>query len=260
MRNFLKITFLILLTFSFESCKNDDNADSIQGTSSMSVKLVDAPGDYDAVLIDVQEVVIKYNGGQADVNLGIIQPGVYDLLELTGGINLLLFDDEVPSGSISQIRLILGDNNSIVVDGETISLNTPSGQQSGLKIQVNQTLETGIQYEFLLDFDVDKSIVALGNGGYNLKPVIRATTEAESGAISGVVLPIGMQTLVTADNGIDQVSAFTNGLGEFVLSGVPEGDYIVTFEADIILQLPPIVVENVMVEIGATTIMDTVSF
>jgi len=260
MRNLVKVSLLILLIFGFTGCKNDDNADNVQGTSRMSVKLVDAPGDYDAVLIDVQEVIIKYNGGQEDVSLGIIQPGVYDLLELTGGVSLLLFDDDVPAGSISQIRLVLGENNSIVVDGETILLNTPSAQQSGLKIQVNETLEPGILYEFLLDFDVDESIVDLGNGGYNLKPVIRASTEAQSGAISGVVLPIGMQTLVTADNGVDQVSAYTNVLGEFVLSGVPEGTYTVTFEADIVLQLPPIVVENVVVAVGETTVMSTVTF
>src|SRR5690554_2091884 len=130
------------------------------------------------VFIDVEEVVIKYNGNQEDRVLGI-EGGVYDLLELTAGVNVLLYNDEVPAGDISQIRLILGEENSIVVDGEVLPLDTPSAQQSGLKIQVHQTLEAGVLYEFILDFDVDKSIVAQGNGGYSLKPVIRATTTAD---------------------------------------------------------------------------------
>jgi len=258
----LRYALLILISLGlFVSCSDDEtnNANNNE-TARMSIKLTDAPGDYEAVFIDVQEVIIKYSGGQDDVNLAIIQPGVYDLLELTGGINLLLFDDEVPAGSISQIRLVLGTNNSIEVDGQTYPLNTPSAQQSGLKIQVNETLEAGILYEFLLDFDVDKSIVALGNGGYNLKPVIRASTEAQSGAISGAVLPLGMQTMVTADNGVDQISAFTDGTGAFVLNGVPPGTYTVTFEADAGLQLPPIIIENVEVSVGSVTILETVIF
>src|SRR5690554_7316058 len=111
------------------------------------------------VFIDVEEVVIKYNGNQEDRVLGI-EGGVYDLLELTAGVNVLLFNDEVPSGDISQIRLILGEENTIVVNGQTLPLSTPSAQQSGLKIKVNQSLEPGIFYDFLLDFDVDKSIVS----------------------------------------------------------------------------------------------------
>ncbi len=163
------------------SCSSDDDSNNNEGNAKLAIRLTDAPGDYDAVFIDVQEVVIKYNGGQDDVTLGI-NAGIYDLLELTAGVNVLLFNDEVPAGNISQIRLVLGNQNTIVVDGQPLPLDTPSAQQSGLKIQVNETLEPGILYEFMLDFDVDKSIVAQGNGGYSLKPVIRATTAAESGA------------------------------------------------------------------------------
>jgi hypothetical protein len=41
----------------------------------------------------------------------------------------------------------------------------------------------GIMYHVLLDFDANKSIVKLGNGGYKLKPVIRTVESAISGAI-----------------------------------------------------------------------------
>ena len=259
MRNLVKVTFLILLIFGFVACSNDDNGSSAQGTSRMSVKLVDAPGDYDAVFIDVRDVVIKYNGGNDEVSIGNVNAGIYDLLELTGGVSVLLVDDELPSGSISQIRLILGDSNTIVVDGQTFPLNTPSAQQSGLKIQVNETLEAGIFYEFILDFDVDKSIVALGNGGYNLKPVIRANTVAESGSISGNVVPVGIQTLITAYNGTDEISAFADiATGNFVLSGVPSGSYTVTFAADVSTGFPLVVLENIVVVNGSITPMGTI--
>ncbi len=142
-----------------------------------------------------------------------------------------------------------------MVDGQTLPLATPSAQQSGLKIQINENLEPGILYEFMLDFDVDKSIVAQGNGGYSLKPVIRATTVAESGAISGTVIPMGVLTMVTAVNGLTEISTYTNLQGEFLLSGVPNGVYTVTFQADLGLGLPPVVVNNVTVVQGEITTM-----
>jgi hypothetical protein len=143
--------------------------------------------------------------------------------------------------------------NTIVVDGQQLPLATPSAQQSGLKIQVNETLEPGILYEFMLDFDVDKSIVAQGNGGYSLKPVIRATTVAESGAISGTIVPPGIITMITADNGTTQVSTYANPLGVFLLSGVPDGTYTITVQADLSLGIPPVVIENVIVVQGEVT-------
>jgi len=36
---------------------------------------------------------------------------------------------------------VLGDNNSIVINGETLSLFTPNTLQSGLEIRVDQLLE-----------------------------------------------------------------------------------------------------------------------
>ncbi|RDK88627.1 carboxypeptidase family protein [Marinirhabdus gelatinilytica] len=256
----LGIVSMFLLTILGACSSDDDTTTPEEETARMSIKLTDAPGDYDAVFIDVQDVVVKYNGEDNEVNIGEVNAGVYDLLELTGGVSVLLVDDELPAGDISQIRLILGSNNTIVVNGETFPLQTPSSQQSGLKINVNETLEGGVFYEFILDFDVDKSIVEQGNGGYLLKPVIRASTEAETGAMTGAVLPLGIQTLVTAENATTEISAFTNEAGVFVLSGVPAGTYTVTYEADVALGFPPVVVTNVGVEIGAVTELDTVVF
>ena len=59
--NLKSILALFMGVVLFASCSDDDdnNDNSVEATSRMSVKLVDAPGDYDAVNIDVQDVVIK---------------------------------------------------------------------------------------------------------------------------------------------------------------------------------------------------------
>jgi|26BtaG_2_1085354.scaffolds.fasta_scaffold00005_150 hypothetical protein len=258
MRSILKLSIITLLFLGLASCSSDDDSKTTDGNAKLALRLTDAPGDYDAVFIDVEEVVIKYNGGQEDRVLGI-EGGIYDLLELTAGVNVLLYNDEVPAGKISQIRLILGERNTIVVNGETLPLATSSAQQSGLKVQVHQTLEPGILYEFILDFDVDKSIVAQGNGGYSLKPVIRATTVAESGAISGKVLPLGIRTMVTAINGSTEISSYTNLQGDFLLSGVPDGNYSVTVQPDIRLEIPAVTINNVAVIRGEVTNMGEIN-
>lgn len=254
----MKFSLVALLFIGVAACSDDDDSTTQEGTARMSVKLTDAPGEYDAVFIDVEDVVIKYNGSEEEASIGEINAGVYDLLLLTGGASVLLVDDEIPAGNISQIRLILGDDNTIVVDGETFPLTTPSAQQSGLKIQVNETLEDGIFYEFILDFDVEESIVTTGNGGYILKPVIRASTVAESGAISGNVLPVGVQTLISAENSDTQISAYANAAGEFVLSGVPNGTYTLTIQADLAFGFPEVIIENVTVVQGEITALGTI--
>lgn len=258
MKSLLKLSILTLLIVGFTACNNDDNSSYMEGNAKLALRLTDAPGDYEAVFIDVEEVEIKYNGNQEDMILGI-EGGIYDLLELTAGVNVLLFNDEVPAGEISQIRLILGDENTIVVNGQSLNLFTPSAQQSGLKINVHQNLEPGILYEFILDFDVDKSIVAQGNGGYSLKPVIRAITTAESGAISGNVLPENVLALVTAVNGDIEISSYTNSEREFLLSGVPDGVYTVTIQPDITLEISPIVLNNIVVIRGEVTALGEIN-
>lgn len=183
---------IALLSFFFTACNDSD--DSSQ-TSRMMVRLVDALGDYDEVNVEVLDVLIKATSDTDDsqgwVSIGdkaqVGEGKIVDLLKLTGGVNVLLADNLVPSGNLGQIRLLLGDENSVKLAGATttIPLNTPSAQQSGLKLQVNKILEAGKTYEFLLDFDVEHSVVKAGNSGiYNLHPVIRVSTKENTGSIN----------------------------------------------------------------------------
>lgn len=234
-----------LVSFGLISCSEDDSStNNGEGTANLTVRMTDAPGDYDAVLVDVQDVEIHVEteaegelegdeDGDGWISVGDVETGVYDLLELTGGVSQLLADTEVPAGFVSQMRLVLGSENSVVIDGESKPLNTPSAQQSGLKLQINQEFIAGENYAFLLDFDVDKSVVTTGNGSYNLKPVIRVSAEADAGMVVGkVIIPetieIDVQSLAVLTNGSITVSAYTNDEGEFALKGVPAGTYTLT--------------------------------
>lgn len=246
----------ILLTAISCDNQNDKNGAS---KATLQVSLTDSPAEYDAVLIEIIDVRINRSDDENGwVSLDNVQTGIYDLLELTGGIDTLIALSEVDSGKIGQIRLVLGENNSVVIDGDTLSLNTPSAQQSGLKINVHDRLEAGFTYKLLLDFDAANSVVKAGNSGnYNLKPVIRAYFEAHDGAIRGT-LANSVHAVVTAIVDTDSAGSFTDSTGQFFIGGLFEGVYRVDIDADSgwsDTTLTNIVVSNGMVtELGTITL------
>lgn len=66
---------------------------------------------------------------------------------------------------------ILGDGNYVVVNGTRYNLQTPSAEESGLKIKIDKHLQETLN-TFLLDFDAELSIKEEA-GGYKLMPVIK---------------------------------------------------------------------------------------
>lgn len=222
-----KLISACLAAAVFFSCSNEDKM------ARLEIRLTDAPGDYDEVNIDIAGVEVHSDG--AGENEGWrslpVASGVYNILDLTGGLDTLLVAEELPAGKISQIRLLLGANNSIVVDGTKKPLSTPSGQQSGLKLNVHTTLTEGVTYKMLLDFDAARSIVHTGNDSYKLKPVIRVITAATSGAIKGTVAPVEATPAVYAifASGDTAATAYANQQGAFLLRGLDPGTYTVRF-------------------------------
>ncbi|WP_227009105.1 DUF4382 domain-containing protein [Christiangramia fulva] len=260
--------FLIagLIIFGLTSCSEDNTDNPESGTANLTVRMTDAPGDYDAVFVDVQDVEIHVQtdgtlegdtDGDGWISVGNVDTGVYDLLGLTGGVTQVLANSEVPAGYVSQMRLVLGSENSVVIDGETKSLNVPSGQESGLKFQIDKDFVAGENYSFLLDFDVDKSVVVTGNGGYNLNPVIRVNTEANAGKVVGTVLPpadftADLTSLVVLSNNDVTISAYTDANGNFSLNGVPAGTYKLEVIPDDDSGLSIYTIDEVVVEENST--------
>lgn len=188
------------------------------------VRLTDAPGPYSAVNVDIQGLQVI--GGGTTVNLNVT-PGIYNLLNFSNGVDTLIATGSLQISTVEQIRLILGPNNSVVVGGASFPLKTSSAEHSGLKLQVHQTLQAGLAYYVLLDFDALKSIVVQGNGDYLLKPVIRTIDTAISGALSGTIIPAAAGTSVTAASATNTYSTIAAASGNFLFSGLPAGTYTV---------------------------------
>lgn len=222
----LAISIVIMILASCQREAKDSRNARVQ------VYLTDNPGDYEAVFIDVVDIKVNISGDTINgwQSLTGVNAGVYDLLTLVNDNDTLLADAAINSGRLHQMRLVLGTENFVKVNGQLIRLKTPSAQQSGLKLNIQQDVLSGVLYKIVLDFDVAKSIVKTGNDKYILKPVIRTMLEAAGGSIKGVVLPNSFQTAVLAIQGPDTVaSTYTASNGSYLIKGLTAGTYSVSF-------------------------------
>lgn len=238
----------VIVTLAGTSCSTEIER------SHLEVWLTDSPGDYEEVNIDIQGVEINRNEGNETtgwVALNVTK-GVYNLLHLSNGVDTLLGTADLPSGRLSQVRLVLGTNNTIKIGGEVKPLITPNKFQFLLKVLVQTQMSPGGKYALKLDFDAARSIKDNGDGTYTLKPVIRLVTDVIRGSIEGSVTPVDAMPAIFALIGTDTVSAtYADSLGFFYLQSIPAGTYTVTFDSK--PGFPNKQVPNVQVTIGNAT-------
>jgi len=256
----LSIASLIVISVLVSCTKNSE--DPGKGTASMSIYLTDDPSPYDKVNIDIQSVEVNVSSdssGEGWVELPMTKKGVFNLLHLRNGLDTLIASGILPAGKISQLRLVLGPDNSVVVGGVSFPLETPSAQQSGLKLLLNTELKPGIDYKVWTDFDAAKSIVTTGNGKFLLKPVIRVYTKATSGSITGIVLPPAADAWVYALSGSDTVaSAKPDSLeGKFLIQGLDAGTYSISVDG--FNNYNDTLLTNIVVNTGAVTNTGTIT-
>jgi len=239
----------------FSSCKKDNN--NSQGTARVNFHLTDGPGPYDAVYVDIQQVEV-HSDISGWVTLTPVHPGIYNLLDFSNGMDTLLCAADIPAGKISQMRLVLGANNTVVVNGTAYSMATPSAQESGLKLNLNDNFNAGGSYDVWIDFDAGRSILQTGNGQYKLKPVIRAYSAATNGKIKGIVLPVSAGAMVYAINGTDTLSAIPDASGNFAICGLSNTTYDVWIDAPLTSGLQDQFLTGINVTFGTTTNIGTI--
>ena len=190
LKRFPRAKFLVggLLLAVLAACGGGGDGGSVAAADSGTLRLAltDAPScGYDQVNVTVQKVRVHQsstaNDGDAGWSEVVLNPDrKINLLNLTNGVLDELGQTPLPTGKYTQLRMILADNtgntlaNSVVPTGGTeIALKTPSGQQSGVKANINIDIAANKLADFVLDFDACKSIVTAGNSGqFLLKPVV----------------------------------------------------------------------------------------
>jgi len=196
--NILKSAFILsLIALTTASCNDVNfNGPNRKEQSHMNVHLTDAPANYQEVNIDVQGLRIHYTPVSSDtatvdttegkwIDLPV-DPMKVNLLDLTNGVDTLLSSADLNPGRYSELRLILGDNNSVKVNDMTHDLKVPSGQHSGYKIKFNTVLQDGENIDVTIDFNASKSVHQAGKSGkYILRPVLKASEQGNDTTSTG---------------------------------------------------------------------------
>lgn len=272
--NKLKLPLLSVAFISLFGCNNSESNKENLLEPTISIKLVDESRNFEAVNVDVVDVMVKMDGNKSEwISLDSnVKP--INSLNLTKGISKVLVNRSViPAGNLEQIKLVLGDDNTIVFKNgfdmdETLDLKTTSAQRSGLELKLNTLIEKGFTYEFVLDLNVDKSIVYSGKpGNISLSPIMKSMTEMSSGIIEGAVSPADEPTIVsvkdtkgTPETEDDEIiSAYTNFVGYFALWGIPTGTYeVVLTPVDSNSKYKVTTISNIEVVNGQVTLLQPV--
>jgi hypothetical protein len=218
-------------TLALAGCGGSSGGSSGAATGTLSLGLTDGPIDADKVVIQFTGLEIKPEGGPPetypfdsescddfDANMGYC---TIDLLPLQGSEYRTVFLGELPAGPIQWIRLLVNAERNVMdsyielssdTNGDGESDNTmmcplyiPSGSERGLQVIGGVTVTANGVSKYMLDFDVNKSVIQppglrvpppeeeplteeeMCAQNYLLKPVIRMVDETEAGSISGVI-------------------------------------------------------------------------
>lgn len=211
---------------------------SSASTGTLRMAVTDAPAcGYDHVYVTVNAVKFHQNADANDTDAGWQTlalsgtPQRIDLLDLSNGLLQELGQTVLPTGTYTQMRLVLAPNtaapyaNAAVPTGGTeTALTTPSAQSSGLKLATRFSVEPGQLTDLVLDINACKSIVTAGQSGrLNLKPVMSVLTRTLTGmAVDGYVSNWSPYTSVSLQlNGQVVRSTVPNAQGYFVMPYLP---------------------------------------
>ena len=238
-------TGLIALAATLAACggggSDDSSTETPSGTGTLTVRLTDSQScDYKKVEVTITEVRVRQGNDMDDGDSGWITlppssrlPARVDLMSLRNGKYIDLGEWQLPAGDYSQVRLVLAENggaapwaNQLTLTDDAVkALDTPSAQQSGLKVKFENLMtvvpaQAGV---LVLDFDPCKSVVKAGRSGkYNLKPVMYAFLNPATDVV-GYTVP---GALVSAQqNGASVKSTTADANGRFVLWPVEVGQY-----------------------------------
>jgi Domain of unknown function (DUF4382) len=234
--------FILLLPVACKKDANDSSANIPSGQQRVKIFLSDNPVNYDAVYVDIQQVIVQvipdscqgrddnHNDCFDDNEFHCsvwdtlsIRPGVYNLLDLSNGADTILANGLTLSGRINKIKLTLGDNNSVVIDSVSYPLEL-WGNTHTVNLQVRGADISEItpgDLQLWLDFDAGGSIVKVNNNHFVLKPRIKIFVPAQTAIIRGKVLPGASEAVVAAiADGDTLVAIPEHGSGRFKIRGL----------------------------------------
>lgn len=224
-----KLALSLFAALAVAACDGGTNA---AGTSRVSIRLTDAPGDLKEAWVKVDRIYLK--GGADSIKGGSVdllttRTGWVDLLTLSGGRTAELVNGAtVPAGRYSELRFVVCEAYVVTRAGDVYAsrdaalpagvtadgtLHMPSACSSGFKVKFPADSSLNLQGEssiVTVDFDVSQSFghQAGNSGRWIMHPVLHATSVGFSGGIAGTVAVAQGVTLPTCGGAPVALTAF----------------------------------------------------
>ena len=169
--------YSLLFLFFLSSCSKEIETETFENSSLVSVKLQGTQSVLNKANIEVIDVQFRILEDETEpnawVSLNTINTGIHDLTDITDDQVVTLVDfEEIPTGFIYSIKLVLGDQNSVLKNGIEYELDMIDGYENASENIVGKQLIANKLYEFLIEFDVDRSVSFSSDGDANLNPKI----------------------------------------------------------------------------------------
>jgi hypothetical protein len=250
----------VALLVAAGACADTNTTGSLNGRTQ--ILLTDDPFPYGQVAhvnVYVKEIAasttLDTSNGTSSSWTIVAQPEkVFDLLSLQGGATALAGELSLTAGQYRAVRLVINTSLSSVVDtaGHAIGVHWPVAGELALYAYVEHALDvTSDGARIVIDFDVGRTFLADGAGGFLFSPWIRAVNDAATGNIVGTVagpdiegglVPLPNVTVFayTAGPGIAGAivgTARTDGQGRYVIGFLGAGSYGVAAQAPSVFSL-----------------------
>ncbi len=230
MRSGLRWGWVLAMLLVMTACPEEE-----EKIGHLTMLLTDSPGDFDEVWVDIQGVEVNEKGGNPSegwIALPDVKTGRYNLVELAGGKDSTFVDIDLPMSFYEQFRLLLGNDNSVVIDGMEYPMPLASSDYSKIRFKNPISIVEGFPFDFLLDFDAAKSVLESGPNEFLLQPAITIIFFADHGSVEGTVNPASERVAVYAIVNSDTLKTTFSDIstGKFLIRGLLPGRYDITLE------------------------------
>lgn len=254
--NISKLALPLVAALAVAAC---DGGTGSNGTSRVSIRLTDAPGDLAEAWVKVDRIYLQGHAdsaGTGRAELLAAPTDWVDLLTLSGGRTAELVNGAtVPAGRYSELRFVVCEAYVRTDDGTVYAskdaelpagvtadgtLHMPSACSSGFKVKFPADAPVELDSEstiLTVDFDVSQSFghQAGNSGRWVMHPVLHATSVGFAGGIGGTVAVAQGVALPTCGGSAVDVTAFvpqaTSGATTYTSAVAADGRYKITVPA-----------------------------
>jgi len=157
---FLLISLLAIVLLT--SCTKEDESSPLEN-SLVNVKLIGTQTQLSRFNLEILDVQLRVLEDETDPNawlsLNAINTGIHDLTDFSGNQVITLVDfEQVPSKFIYNIKLVLGNENTLMKNGIEYIIDIESEYDNASVNVLEKQLVENKLYDFTIELNIDESV------------------------------------------------------------------------------------------------------